>query len=166
MAERRRTAGTRPTTRSRTRRPADQDEREVVDEDVDEDMAEPASPDEQEPIEDDGPETADRYRSSARRRENGSGHEAPRHGSSFTAKQAARAALRQIIELTDKQAESITGVERKEEGWTVSIEVVEDRRIPSSADILATYETRIDEDGELMSYRRVRRYSRGRGDSN
>ena len=162
MAERRRTAGTRPTTRSRTRRPADQDEREVVDED----MAEPASPDEQELIEDDGPETADRHRSSARRGENGSGHGAPRYGSSFTARQAARAALRQIIELTDKQAESITGVERKEEGWTVSIEVVEDRRIPSSADILATYETRIDEDGELTSYRRVRRYSRGRGDSN
>jgi hypothetical protein len=162
MAERRRTAGTRPTTRSRTRRPADQDEREVLDED----LAEPASLGEQEPIEDEEPETADRRRSPARRGENGSGHEAPRHGSSFTARQAARAALRQIIELTDKQAESITGVERKEEGWTVSIEVVEDRRIPSSADILATYETRIDEDGELISYRRVRRYSRGRGDCN
>ena len=160
MAERRRTAGTRPTTRSRTRRSADQDEQEVLDEDE----TEPASPDEQEPIEDEGPEAADRHRSSARRGENGSGHDAPRHGSSFTARQAARAALRQIIELTDKQAESITGVERREDGWTVSIEVVEDRRIPSSADILATYETKIDEDGELMSYRRVRRYSRGRGD--
>ena len=160
MAERRRTAGTRPTTRSRTRRPADQDEQEVVDED----MAEPASPDEQEPIEDDEPEAADSYRSSARDRGNGSGREVPRHGSSFTARQAARAALREIIELTDKQPESVTGVERQEDGWTVCIEVVEDRRIPSSADILATYETRIDEDGELISYRRVRRYSRGRGD--
>ena len=78
---------------------------------------------------------------------------------------AARVALRQILELTDKQAESITGVERRENGWTVSIEVVEDRRIPSSADILATYETRLDGDGELMSYRRVSRFSRGRGDS-
>jgi len=161
MAERRRTAATRPTTRPRTRRPVNQDEQEVLDED----MAEPASPDEQEPIEDNGSETAGRHGSSARRRDNGSGRDAPRHGSSFTARQAARAASRQIIELTDKQPESITGVERNEEGWTVSIEVVEDRRIPSSADILATYETRIDEDGELMSYRRVRRYSRGRGDS-
>ena len=161
MAERRRTAGPRPV-RSRTRRPADQDEQEILDEDT----AEPASPDEQEAIEDDEPETADRDRSSARSGGNGNGHEAQRHGSSFTARQAARAALRQIIELTDKQAESVTGVERSEDGWTVSIEVVEDRRIPSSADILATYETRIDEDGELISYRRVRRYSRGRGDSN
>jgi Gas vesicle synthesis protein GvpO len=161
MAERRRTVGTRPT-RSRTRRPADQDEQEILDEDEQEILDE----DEQEAIEDDGPETADRDRPSARSGGNGNGYEAPRHGSSFTARQAARAALRQIIELTDKQAESITGVERDEEGWTVSIEVVEDRRIPSSADILATYETRIDEDGELISYRRVRRYSRGRGDCN
>ena len=159
MVERRRTAGTRPT-RSRTRRPVGQHEQEAVDED----MAEPARPDEQEPIEDDEPEAAERSTSSARGGRNGNGHEAQRHGSSFTARQAARAALRQIIDLTDKQAESITGVERREDGWTVSIEVVEDRRIPSSADILATYETKIDEDGELMSYRRVRRYSRGRGD--
>lgn len=145
MAERRRTAGTRPTTRSRTRRPADQHEQEVLDEDE----TGPMSPDDQEAdeeYEEDAPDAADRG------------------GSSLTARQAARAALRQILELTDKQTESITGVERKEEGWTVSIEVVEDRRIPSSADILATYETKIDEDGELMSYRRVRRYSRGRGD--
>jgi hypothetical protein len=42
--------------------------------------------------------------------------------------------------------------------------VVEDRRIPSSADILATYESTVDPDGELMSFRRVKRYSRGRGD--
>jgi hypothetical protein len=159
MAERRRTGGTRPA-RPRVRRPVERDEQEALDEDV----TEPASPDEREAVEEDGSETADHDGSFADDGGNGNGHEAQRHGSSFTARQAARAALRQIIELTDKQAESITGVERREDGWTVSIEVVEDRRIPSSADILATYETKIDEDGELMSYRRVRRYSRGRGD--
>ena len=132
---------------------------------------EPASPDEQEAVEEveeveeDAPEAADRDGSNADSRgNNGHRRDAQRDGSSFTARQAARAALRQIVELTDKKAESITGVERREDGWTVSIEVVEDRRIPSSADILATYETKVDGNGELMSYRRVRRYSRGRGD--
>jgi hypothetical protein len=81
-----------------------------------------------------------------------------------TARDAARAALRQILELTDKQPESITGVQRTRDGWSVCFEVVEDRRIPSSADILATYESTVDPDGELMSFRRVKRYSRGRGD--
>lgn len=161
MAERRRPAVTRPT-RSRTRRPGGHDEQEVVDEDT----AEPASPDEREAIEDDGSEAAADEESAAASGRNGTGRAVRHDGSSFTARRAARVALRQILELTDKQAESITGVERREDGWTVSIEIVEDRRIPSSADILATYETKIDEDGELISYRRVRRYSRGRGDCN
>jgi hypothetical protein len=83
-----------------------------------------------------------------------------------TAREAARAALRQLVELTAKPPESITGVKRTNDGWSICFEVVEDRRIPSSADILATYEATIDSDGELMSFHRVRRYSRGRGDGN
>ena len=82
----------------------------------------------------------------------------------LTAAQAARAALRQIAELTGKQPEGVTGVEPAEDGWVVGIEVVEDRRIPSSSDILAAYETALDMDAELLSYRRVRRYPRGRTD--
>ncbi len=49
-------------------------------------------------------------------------------------------------------------VQRSQDGWLVTVDVVEDRRIPSSTDILSTYETEIDGDGELLSYRRVRRY--------
>jgi hypothetical protein len=82
----------------------------------------------------------------------------------LTAAKAGQAGLRQIAELTGKQPEGVTGVEPAEEGWVVGIEVVEDKRIPSSTDILATYETEIGTDGELVSYRRVRRYTRGRGD--
>ncbi|HEX6522847.1 MAG TPA: gas vesicle protein GvpO [Streptosporangiaceae bacterium] len=83
----------------------------------------------------------------------------------MTAGEAAKAALSQIAELTAKQPEGVTGVERTEDGWTIGVELVEDQRIPSSSDILASYETTIDADGELVSYRRVRRYARGRGDT-
>ena len=83
----------------------------------------------------------------------------------LSAGEAGREGLRQITELTGKEPESVTGVTRSQDGWLVAVEVVEDRRIPSSSDILSTYETEIDEDGELLSYRRTRRYSRGRGDS-
>lgn len=82
----------------------------------------------------------------------------------LTAAKAARIGLEQIAELTGKQAEGVTGVEPGEDGWIVSVEVVEDQRIPSSSDILATYETEFDLSGELLSYRRVRRYARGRGE--
>jgi hypothetical protein len=43
------------------------------------------------------------------------------------------------------------------------VEVLEDRHIPSSTDVLATYEIETDMDGELISYRRDQRYSRGHG---
>ena len=82
----------------------------------------------------------------------------------LTAAQAAQAAQRQIAELTGKQVEGITGVGPAEDGWVVGIEVLEDQRIPSSSDILAAHEAGLDMDGELLSYRRVGRYPRGRGD--
>jgi len=82
----------------------------------------------------------------------------------LTAAAAGREALQQVAELTGKEAEGVSGVSPSDDGWTVTVDVVEDRRIPSTSDVLATYETELDADGELISYRRVRRYARGRGD--
>ena len=83
----------------------------------------------------------------------------------MSAGSAAQAALRNLAELTTKEPTGITSLESSEDGWLVGIEVVEDKRVPSSADILALYEAEIDGgDGSLVSYRRVRRYSRGQGD--
>jgi Gas vesicle synthesis protein GvpO len=82
----------------------------------------------------------------------------------LSAAEAAQTGLRQIAELTGKEPEGVTGVEPTDDGWAVGVEVVEDRRIPSSGDMLATYEADIDMGGQLLSYRRVRRYSRGHGD--
>jgi len=73
---------------------------------------------------------------------------------------ASRAA-RQLLELTGREAEGVTGLHRSEDGWTVQVEVVELRRIPDTTDILALYDVDVDSRGELQGYRRVRRYSRG-----
>lgn len=82
----------------------------------------------------------------------------------LNAAQAGRQGLEQIAELTGKEPEGTTGVERADDGWRVTVEVIEDRRVPSSTDVLATYEIRLDAAGELDSYRRLRRYTRGHGD--
>ncbi|KAF0968298.1 gas vesicle protein GvpO [Gordonia sp. YY1] len=74
-------------------------------------------------------------------------------------------ALRAITELTGKETMGATSVTPTDEGWTVEVEVIEDRRIPSSTDMLALYEVDIDLDGQLFSYRRTRRYSRGSSDT-
>lgn len=78
----------------------------------------------------------------------------------LSAADAAEAGLRQIAALTGKQPEGVTGVEPTEDGWLISVEVLEDRRVPSSGDILALYEAELDPDGSLLAYRRARRYSR------
>jgi hypothetical protein len=168
MAERRKVrSGTGGRTSTRSREPVDRDERETLEaepealeEDELLDAEDPGETDDE--IRDaDEPEAAGQDESPA----NGQRRPARRSRKAMTAGEAAKAALREIAALTAKQPESVTEVERTEDGWTVGVELVEDQRIPSSADILATYETTINADGELLSYRRVRRYARGRGDT-
>jgi Gas vesicle synthesis protein GvpO len=74
------------------------------------------------------------------------------------------AALSYITEFTGKDLRGVVSLEPSEHGWIVGVEVVEDRRVPSSNDVLGLYLTEIDADGYLRTYRRTKRYSRGRGD--
>lgn len=77
---------------------------------------------------------------------------------------AARSGMRHVAELTGRQPESVVALERNDDGWRVGVEVVEVHRIPDTADLLAVYEADLDESGGLVSYRRTRRYPRGRGE--
>lgn len=80
------------------------------------------------------------------------------------AARAARSGMRHVAELTGRQPESVVALERRDEGWRVGVEVIEVHRIPDTADLLAVYEADLDESGELLAYRRTRRYPRGRGE--
>ncbi len=84
----------------------------------------------------------------------------------LTLAEAAQLGMRQIADFTGRSAEGVTSVEPGENGWFVEVEVLEDKHIPSSSDILALYEVVIDQDGDLQSYRRIRRYARGRAIGN
>jgi len=83
-------------------------------------------------------------------------------GVDLTATQAAAEAARQVAQLTGRTPVGAVSVAPSDEGWSVEIEVVEDRRIPSSSDVLAIYLVVLDLDGMLLSYRRTRQYTRGR----
>ncbi|MBF6469640.1 gas vesicle protein [Nocardia beijingensis] len=91
-------------------------------------------------------------------------HSASDEPPGLTAAQAIAAATENLVALTSKQVEGVTSMEPTEDGWLVEIEVLEDRRIPSSADILALYEVELDLDGNLLAYHRTRRYGRGSTD--
>ncbi|WP_084772761.1 gas vesicle protein [Nonomuraea candida] len=86
--------------------------------------------------------------------------ERPAAGRELNAATAGGAGQRHIADLTTKPIEGITSVQPEENGWTVNVEVLEDRRIPSSGDILALYQVQLDKEGGLQSYRRIRRYKR------
>ena len=78
-----------------------------------------------------------------------------------SAARIASEAARQLMELSGKQSEGVTSLERTDEGWKIQVEVVELRRIPDTTDVLALYELDVDEQGALEGYRRLRRYTRG-----
>ncbi len=97
------------------------------------------------------------------RRGSSSGTEAPRTSAPKRKSGVAVAAgaAQQLLELTGREAEGVTGLERTDDGWRVEVEVVEVRRIPDTTDVLALYEVTLDDEGELEGYRRLRRYGRG-----
>ncbi|GAA2637131.1 hypothetical protein GCM10010399_82930 [Dactylosporangium fulvum] len=83
---------------------------------------------------------------------------------SISAASAARMAIEDARELTGKEPIGAVSVEPANGGWTVGVEVVEERRIPSSADMLGLYLVQLSGSGELLSCRRDHRYLRGSTD--
>ncbi|GGR98644.1 gas vesicle protein [Streptomyces aureoverticillatus] len=75
-----------------------------------------------------------------------------------------RKAREQLAELTGLTPESASSLERTDEGWDLTVEVLELARVPETMSLLATYAVTVDPQGELTGYRRVRRYERGRAD--
>lgn len=88
----------------------------------------------------------------------------PDAGRQLDPAQAIAAAVENLVELTSREPEGVTSFEPTDDGWVVEVEVLEDRRIPSSSDMLALYEVETDLDGNLLAYRRTRRYARGSTD--
>ena len=69
-------------------------------------------------------------------------------------------ARRQLQEILGVEPETVSGFERNGNCWTVTLEVVEMRRIPESTDVLSSYEVTIDDDGNVVGAAQRRRYRR------
>src|SRR4051812_4348272 len=72
----------------------------------------------------------------------------------------AMSAAEQMQELIGRPVESVTGMEKDGNEWTVTLEVLELQRVPSTTDVLGKYEVKLDKDGELTGAQRTRRYPR------
>ena len=91
--------------------------------------------------------------------------EAPRGVGSDEFGQVATQARELLRSVRGVEAESVSGIGRSSSnGWKVTLEVVELRRIPESTDVLATYEVELDADGRFLGFSRGRRYSRSQAE--
>ena len=62
----------------------------------------------------------------------------------------------ELNNLTGLDISSTVAAEKEDDGWLVSMEVVEKRSIPDGMDILAAYETRLDPDGNMLEFKRTK----------
>lgn len=77
------------------------------------------------------------------------------------ARELLEAAMSQVGGLTGLAVETVSEFERDgDETFRVTVEVRELERVPSTMDVLASYEVTLSKDGDLQGFRRVRRYPR------
>lgn len=72
--------------------------------------------------------------------------------------------LAEIVKNARTELHALTGLEvsstleaaREGDEWLVTLEVVEKRSIPESMDILAAYRTRLDLEGSVLEFKRIK----------
>ncbi|MFD3538600.1 gas vesicle protein [Streptomyces sp. NPDC058662] len=74
---------------------------------------------------------------------------------------AMRSAAGQLAQLLGRPPDSVSSLKPTEDGWEAQVEVVELERIPDTTSVMASYKVALGPEGQLVSYERTRRYSRG-----
>lgn len=78
----------------------------------------------------------------------------------ITGPEIAQRAKEQLAQLTGLTPDTVSSLRRDEQGWHIAVELIELKRIPEATDVLASYETLLDDEGNLLSYQRTKRYLR------
>jgi len=63
-------------------------------------------------------------------------------------------AREQLAEVTGLELSTTLGASKDEDGWHISVEMIEKHSLPDGMDILATYKARLNDAGELMDFSR------------
>lgn len=75
-----------------------------------------------------------------------------------------RQAIQDFAELSGLTPESITGAKPTDDGWSLLVDVAELERVPATSTVMATYRVDVDREGHVVSYERLRRFSRNATD--
>ena len=86
--------------------------------------------------------------------------QAPQGASTDEVKEIVEEAKRKLVEMLGVEAEKVSGFNRSNGRWTVTLEVVNVRRVPDTTDVMSSYEVAFDDDRNLLSLSETRRYRR------
>jgi hypothetical protein len=83
----------------------------------------------------------------------------------MTAAELVRTATREFKQLTGVAPERVSGLDRDDDTWIVTLEALEVSRVPMTMDVLASYQIKLSDGGELLGFHRSGRYQRGSTDN-
>ncbi len=70
-------------------------------------------------------------------------------------------AMEQLSQLTGYRPVAVVGSAKDEQGWRITMDLLELTRIPPSSDLLGVYQALVDEDGNLIEFERKMTHNRG-----
>ena len=76
-------------------------------------------------------------------------------------KNLAEQAKSQLAEVTGLKPVTVTGTFKDEQGWHITLDMLEMSRIPPATDVLGDYDVLVDEDGNMVKFERKRTRLRG-----
>ena len=76
-------------------------------------------------------------------------------------KELSEQAKSQLAEVTGLKPLTITGAFKDEQGWHITLDMLEMSRIPPATDVLGDYEVLLDDDGNMLRFERKQTRLRG-----
>ena len=76
------------------------------------------------------------------------------------ASEVGQVAKDELQALTGLKAETVSAIQRQDEIWDVTVDMIEMHVTPNSRDVLALYHVQLDDAGTVLGYRRMGRYVR------
>lgn len=70
-------------------------------------------------------------------------------------------ALPQIKEMLKREPESMSNIEKTNEGWVVQCEVLEKKSVPETFDLLKVFEFKLDNNAKVAGFKQLRKIRRG-----
>lgn len=67
----------------------------------------------------------------------------------------------QIKELLKKEPETISSVEKTEDGWLIRCDVLEKKSVPETYDLLKVFEFKLNKDAVVTGFKQLRKIRRG-----